>query len=79
MSTTDEPPPPPSFITATEQRQEETARPKRPIHQEPSAINVERIDRNINESLRKQIIDIITKNPDFALRVLRGWKDRGNS
>ncbi|MBC8268900.1 MAG: hypothetical protein H8E36_09150 [Rhodospirillaceae bacterium] len=76
MNTTDGAPPPPSFITAAEQRQHETTRP---VHPEPSAINVERIDRNINESLRKQIIDIITKNPDFALSILRGWKDRGNS
>jgi hypothetical protein len=76
MNTTDGPPPPPSFITAAEQRPEEVTRPAR---QEPSAINVERIDRNINESLRKQVIDIITKNPDFALSILRGWKDRGNS
>jgi len=69
MSSAERPaPPPPSFITAAENRRIE-----------PSAINVKRIDRNIHESLRKQIVDIITKNPDFALSILRGWKDRGNT
>ncbi len=43
-----------------------------------SAINVERIDRNINESLRKQIVEIITRKPDFALSILRSWRDRGD-
>ncbi len=75
MSIADRPAPPlPSFISAADERQGKAARPLR--RQEPSVINVERIDRNINESLRKQIVDIINKNPDFALSVLRGWKDR---
>lgn len=42
------------------------------------AIDVERIDRDINQSLRRQIVEIITRNPDFALAVLRRWKDRGD-
>lgn len=75
MSASDRPAPAlPSFITAADKkRQKKAAQPARHV---PSAINVERIDRNINESLRKQIVDIITKNPEFALAILRGWKDR---
>jgi hypothetical protein len=74
MNASDRPAPAlPSFVTLAQERQDE---PVRPVRQETSAINVERIDRNINESLRKQIVDIITKNPDFALAILRGWKDR---
>lgn len=66
MSIADRPaPPPPSRTAAAEERREP-----------PSAINVERIERNINESLRKRIVEIITKNPDFALSILRRWKDR---
>jgi len=77
MSIADRPAPPlPSFISSADERQEKAARPRR--RQKPSAINVERIDRNINESLRKQIVDIITKDPDFALSILRAWKDRGD-
>ncbi|MBC8270157.1 MAG: hypothetical protein H8E36_15550 [Rhodospirillaceae bacterium] len=70
-------PPPPSFITIADEI--ESKAPSRPLptyQADASPINVEKIDRNINESLRKQILDIINKNPDFALSVIRGWKDR---
>jgi|GEM_PF-3614424 len=41
-----------------------------------SPINVAHVDRKINASLRKQIVDIINKHPDLALSIIRGWKDR---
>ena len=65
-------PPIPSFIAVAEEQREH----KTDVQPQPTVINVERIDRNINHSLRKQIVDIITKNPDFALSILRGWRDR---
>ena len=65
-------PPTPSFMAEKTVEQENKPAPQ----MQTSAINVEKIDRDINESLRKQIVEIINKNPDFALSVLRGWKDR---
>lgn len=70
-------PPPPSFITAEETRDRKAEqKPSRAYRDESSPIDVDRVDRNINESLRKQIVEIIEKHPDLALSVLRGWKDR---
>ena len=48
--------------------------PPRPKTDVPTAqIDVDRIERNIRESLRKQVIELIDKNPDIALSVIRGW------
>ena len=78
MSATSRPaPPPPSFITAAENREKKTVKPPKATYQEEiSGINVARVDRNINESLRKQIVDIINKHPDLALSIIRSWNDR---
>jgi hypothetical protein len=76
MTITERPAPPlPSFMTArkaSEKKEEEPSRQAPGADQ--AAINVEKIDRNINESLRKRVTDIITKNPDLTLAILRGWK-----
>ncbi len=61
-------PPPPYRKTATR-----VPPPARPA---PAAIDVDKIDRGINESLRRQVSDAIMKNPELVLSVLRGWKDR---
>lgn len=75
MSIADRPAPAlPSFIQAADKQPQQKA--ALPPLRETSAINVARVDSNINQSLRKQIIEIITRNPDFALSILRGWKDR---
>lgn len=73
----DRPPPLPSFITERD-RKVERKPPSRPASQPgaPSAIDVDRIDRNINETMRKQIVDLINRHPDLALSIVRSWKDR---
>ena len=40
-----------------------------------SPIDIDQIDRNINQSLRRQVSDAIMKNPEMVLSVLRSWKD----
>jgi hypothetical protein len=78
MTIKDRPAPPlPSFISLADEKEDAApAKSKHSYQAGTSPINVERVERNINESLRKQIVDIINKNPDFALSVIRGWKDR---
>ncbi|NQV46599.1 MAG: hypothetical protein HQ504_02340 [Rhodospirillaceae bacterium] len=44
-----------------------------------SPIDVDRIDRNIRESLRKQVIALIDKHPEIALAVIRGWSEGSHS
>lgn len=47
---------------------------KKPATPEPvSPIDVDRVDRNIRESLRKQVVELINKHPKLALSVIRGW------
>lgn len=70
-------PPLPSFITSEDARQREFhGKTKRAHQSEASSIDVDRVDRNINESLRRQIVEIINKHPDLALSIIRGWKDQ---
>ncbi len=63
-------PPPPPYRKPTRQKPVSAplARPGRP------AIDVDQIDRNINESLRRQVSEAIMKHPELVLEVLRGWK-----
>lgn len=61
-------PPPPPYRQPTRQK------PARPEHPERPAIDLDKIDHNINESLRRQISDAIMKHPELVLQVLRGWQ-----
>lgn len=71
------PPPLPSFMIEAERKAEEKTKATATAQAGyGSPINVDKVDRNINESLRKQIVEIITKNPELALTIVRGWKDR---
>jgi len=45
--------------------------------QDVSPIDVDKVDRGVRSSIRKQVIDLINKNPELALRLLRAWKDNG--
>jgi len=47
----------------------------KPSRGDYSPIDVERVDRRINESLRKKIVELIGRHPDMALRILRSWAD----
>jgi len=47
----------------------------KPLRGYRSPIDAERINRRIDESLRRKIAELIDKYPDMALRVLRSWSD----
>ena len=49
--------------------------PRERVEDVSSHIDIDQIDRNINQSLRRQVSDAIMKNPEMVLSVLRSWKD----
>jgi len=68
------PPPPPYRRPDADKASIRTGAPTAPLGGK-DAIDVDQIDRSINESLRRQVSDAIMKNPELVLSVLRGWKN----
>ncbi len=47
---------------------------RRPARTKPATIDVDQIDRNIEQTARKQVTKALKDNPELVLSIIRGWK-----